>query len=86
MSRKTLSIATALTLTLVLALAVAVPAMGKAFTHAPVITVDGVDYYLAGAPDGPDGATDIPGHYWVQAGHNQLVGKHFNNRAIGDTA
>jgi selenium-binding protein 1 len=43
-----------------------------------VIDVDGVEYYMAGAPDGPDGATDIPGHYWVQAGPRQVVGKHYN--------
>lgn len=53
------------------------------FVHAPVINVDGEDYYLAGAPDGPDGATDIPGHYWVQAGPRQLVGKHYNTGPFG---
>ena len=50
----------------------------QGFVHGIVATVDGEDYYLAGAPDGPGGATDIPGHYWVIAGPNQLVGKHFN--------
>ena len=53
-------------------------ASAKGFTHAPVIVVDGVDYYMTGAPDGPNGATDIPGHLWVQAGPNQVVGKHIN--------
>ena len=48
------------------------------FTHAPVIMVDGEEYYMAGAPDGPDGATDIPGHEWVQAGPDQVQGKHYN--------
>ena len=48
------------------------------FTHAPIINLDGEDYYMAGAPDGPGGTTDIPGHYWVQAGPNQVVGKHLN--------
>jgi hypothetical protein len=57
---------------------VAVPASAQGFVHGIVITVDGEDYYLAGAPDGPGGAFDIPGHYWVQAGPNQLVGKHYN--------
>lgn len=59
---------------------IAVPVFGKArgFVHGITITVDGEDYYLAGAPDGPEGATDIPGHYWVMAGPNQLVGKHYN--------
>jgi hypothetical protein len=58
-------------------------ASAEGFTHAPVITVDDVDYYLAGAPDGPGGAIDIPGHYWVQAGPNQLVGKHYNEGPFG---
>ncbi len=53
------------------------------FTHAPVIDVDGYDYYMAGVPDGPGGATDIPGHYWRQAGPNQVVGKHFNTGPFG---
>ena len=58
-------------------------ASAKGFTHAPVIDVDGEDYYMAGAPDGPNGATDIPGHYWVQAGPNQVVGKHYNSGPFG---
>lgn len=53
------------------------------FEHAPVIDVDGEDYYPAGAPDGPDGATDVPGHVWQQAGRNRLVGKHFNTGPFG---
>jgi selenium-binding protein 1 len=60
------------------ALLIAVPAIAGGFTHAPVIEVDGEAYYLAGMPDGPGGASDIPGHQWVQAGPNQLVGKHYN--------
>ena len=64
---------------LVVLLAVAVVSVGAAgFTHAPVIMVDGQEYYMAGAPDGPGGATDIPGHAWVQAGPNQVQGKHYN--------
>jgi len=55
----------------------------KGFVHGIVITVDDTDYYLAGAPDGPNGETDIPGHYWVQAGPNQLVGKHYNTGPFG---
>jgi len=58
-------------------------ANAKGFTHAPIIVVDGEDYYMAGAPDGPDGATDIPGHSWVQAGKNKVVGKHFNTGPFG---
>ena len=61
----------------------AVPVSAKGFTHAPVISVDGEDYYMAGAPDGPGGAIDIPGHFWVQAGPNQLVGKHYNSGPFG---
>ncbi len=53
------------------------------FVHAPVINVDGENYYFAGAPDGPNGATDIPGHYWNQAGSKQLVGKHYNTGPFG---
>ena len=55
----------------------------KGFVHGIVINVEGEDYYLAGAPDGPGGATDIPGHYWVMAGPNQLVGKHYNTGPFG---
>ncbi len=56
---------------------------GEAFTHGIIINVDGIGYYLAGAPDGPDGATDVPGHYWVKAGPNRLVGKHYNTGPFG---
>ena len=79
-SRKHVLVLVAVVVVLVLA---AVPVSAKGFTHAPVIDVDGVDYYLAGAPDGPDGAFDIPGHYWVQAGRNKLVGKHYNTGPFG---
>ena len=54
-------------------------ASAKGFAHAPIIDVHGEDYYMAGAPDGPNGATDIPGHFWVQAGPNKVVGKHYNS-------
>jgi hypothetical protein len=50
----------------------------KGFVHGIVVDIDGEDYYFTGAPDGPGGAFDIPGHSWVQAGPNQLVGKHYN--------
>jgi len=65
-----------------MALAVA-PAGAEGFRHGIVINVDGVDYYLAGAPDGPGGEFDIPGHYWVQASPTQLVGKHYNTGPFG---
>lgn len=59
-------------------------ASAKGYTHALVLDVDGVDYYMApGAPDGPGGATDIPGHYWVQAGPDKVVGKHYNTGPFG---
>ncbi len=74
-----LAIAVAVALSLVV-----VPAAGAGgFARAPVIDVDGEDYWLAGAPDGPDGATDIPGHYWVQAGPTALAGKHYNTGPFG---
>ncbi len=53
------------------------------FKHAPMVSVDGTNYYLAGAPDGPGGATDIPGHYWIVGGKGQLQGKHFNTGPFG---
>lgn len=59
------------------------PVSAKAFVHGIVINVDGTDYFLAGAPDGEGGALDIPGHYWVQAGPTQLVGKHYNEGPFG---
>ena len=73
----------ALITALVFVVTFAPSAMAKGFTHGIVIDVDGEDYYMAGAPDGPGGATDIPGHYWVQAGPNQLVGKHYNTGPFG---
>jgi hypothetical protein len=50
----------------------------SSFVHGIVIPVDGDDYYLAGAPDGPEGQIDVPGHYWVNLGDGKLQGKHFN--------
>jgi selenium-binding protein 1 len=68
---------------IILVALVALPVAAKGFTHALVLDVDGYEYYMAGAPDGPGGATDIPGHYWVQAGPNQVVGKHYNTGPFG---
>jgi len=79
-TRKALSIGLFVVLTLLLATPVSAR---KGFVHGIVINVDGEDYYLAGAPDGPDGAIDVPGHYWVMAGPNQLVGKHYNTGPFG---
>ena len=74
-NRKTILISMVVMALLILTVGIA---SAQGFTHAPVINVDGEDYFMAGAPDGPGGATDIPGHYWVQAGPNQVVGKHLN--------
>jgi selenium-binding protein 1 len=68
---------------LLIALVSFATAQQRGFVHGIVINVDGIDYYLAGAPDGPGGAFDVPGHYWVQAGPNQLVGKHYNTGPFG---
>lgn len=68
---------------LVLILAFASQASADAFVHGVVVTVDGNDYYMAGPPDGPGGATDIPGHNWTIAGPNQLVAKHHNTGPFG---
>ena len=56
---------------------VAFPAGAQGFVHGIEIDVDGEAYYMAGMPT-RNGATDIPGHYWVNAGPNQVVGKHYN--------
>ncbi len=53
------------------------------FERGIVVHVDGVEYYLAGAPDGPGGSIDIPGHSWVLAGPDRLVGKHYNTGPFG---
>ena len=53
------------------------------FVHGIEIEIDGEMYYFAGAPDGKNGAIDVPGHYWVQAGKNRVVGKHFNTGPFG---
>jgi hypothetical protein len=53
------------------------------FIHGIVIPVDGENYYLDGAPDGPEGAFDIPGHSWVMASQTRLLGKHYNTGPNG---
>ncbi len=60
-----------------------VSASTSGFERGVVLTVDGVDYWLAGPPDGPGGARDVPGHWWVVAGPRQLVGKHYNTGPFG---
>ncbi len=80
--RKIIGISLLVTASLLLVLP-ALAIMNRGFVHGIVITVENEDYYLAGAPDGPGGATDIPGHYWVMAGPSQLVGKHYNIGPFG---
>ena len=56
----------------------------KKFEHGPIVIIDGEQYYLApGAPDGPNGATDIPGHFWRQISKNRLQGRHYNTGPFG---
>jgi len=53
------------------------------FIHGIEIDIDGEMYYFAGAPDGMNDAVDVPGHYWVQSGKDQFVGKHYNTGPFG---
>jgi selenium-binding protein 1 len=55
----------------------------KGFERWPVFNLDGEDYYFAGAPDGPNGEIDVPGHSWVKAGPNQVIAKHYNIGPFG---
>lgn len=57
--------------------------MDKGFVHGLIVDIDGEDYYFAGAPDGMNGAVDVPGHHWVQAGPKKVVGKHYNTGPFG---
>ncbi len=70
-------------LSLLMASLAAGPVAAAGFERGVVIDVDGADYYLAGAPDGPGGSVDIPGHSWVVAGNGRLVGKHYNTGPFG---
>ena len=84
MKKHTLIVLGTLVLLLPALFAVAMPVAAHGFIQAPVVTVDGVNYWFDGAPDGPGGAKDIPGHYWAQGnGSNQLVGKHYNTGPFG---
>jgi len=73
------------TIVTVALIAVMAPATASAegFERGVVLIVDDTDYYLAGAPDGPGGSIDIPGHSWVVAGNGNLVGKHYNTGPFG---
>jgi selenium-binding protein 1 len=55
----------------------------RGFVHGLVVDIDGEGYYFAGAPDGMDGAIDVPGHSWVQTGPDRVVGKHYNTGPFG---
>jgi hypothetical protein len=74
MKKRSLVISVVFVLALATVLA-ATPVSAKGFVQGNVISVDGNAYYLAGPPDGTN---DVPGHYWVLAGKNKLVGKHYN--------
>jgi selenium-binding protein 1 len=81
-SKKTLT--AGILLTLLLALTVGV-ASANGFERWPVITVDGEGYYMAGPDTGPNGEPNVPGHYWVQAGPNKVVAKHYNTGPGGSS-
>lgn len=53
------------------------------FERWPVITIDGEDYRWEGAPDGPNGETDVPGHSWKQINPRFLIAQHFNSGPFG---
>ena len=53
------------------------------FVHGIELDIDGEMYYFAGPKDGVGGANDVPGHYWVQAGKDRVVGKHYNTGPFG---
>lgn len=55
----------------------------NSFERGIVLSVDGEDYYLMGPADAPDGAMDVPGHYWIKAGKNKIVGRHYNTGPFG---
>ena len=48
------------------------------FTQGIQVKIDGKPYYFGGMPVGTSGATDVPGHSWIQTGKNKLIGKHHN--------
>ena len=50
-----------------------------------LIDIDGEGYYMAGPDTGPKGEPNVPGHYWVQAGPNKVVAKHFNTGPGGSS-
>ncbi len=83
MIRKLTSLLTAAAVVMFFSLAVMPSVNAGGFTHGTVFNIDGEEYYMDGPPDGPNGATDIPGHEWVQSGPNRMTGKHFNTGPFG---
>ncbi len=55
----------------------------KEFVHGIEIKLDDQTYFFAGPPDGPNGATDVPGHQWLRIGKYRLIGKHYNTGPFG---
>ncbi len=55
----------------------------KEFIHGITFKVDDQQYNITGAPDGPNGEQDIPGHYWLQTDKNNFVGQHYNTGPFG---
>jgi len=49
----------------------------KGFEHGIKLDIEGEYYYFKG-PGSTPGAIDVPGHTWVQAGHRQVIGRHYN--------
>ena len=59
-------------------------AKNAGFVHGLQVEIDGKLYYFDGPADGENGEKDVPGHYWVQAGKNRVVGKHYNTGPVMD--
>ena len=53
------------------------------YVYGIVVDIDGESYYFDGPADGPGGAKDIPGHYWVQFDAMNLQGLHYNTGPNG---
>ena len=68
-----------------LAVVLLVPASAheEQFEQGIVLGIDDAFYYLDGPPLGPNGEKDVPGHYWMPVGKNQLLGLHFNSGPVG---
>ena len=73
-----------LSLLLALSMLSSVASAHRGFHSGIVLQVDGEDYYLMGPPieEGSD-VLDVPGHEWVVAGPDRVVGKHYNAGPFG---